>query len=267
MAAKLTRLTHKIAIQLHLVAESCTICSSRSRGPVRKLLDTPSYCRVVLLEWMFSLLRRRSWAVCERSLNTFCVIVEMYLFLTSLLLKWSDIFFAPKTRTHEALCNLFYWITKITVFGIANYLTNSMEQSHSWEANDYSASQEIPLHLWNPKVHYRVHNSLPLVTIMSQMHPVHTFPPYFHEIHSNIILPSTPLINYIIIGPYKRGVSCIVFVGISVSLRPALKVSFWLASFFPQASVHLAPSNRLWPPLSTLTVHTYRHLLISFIAV
>jgi hypothetical protein len=43
MAAKLTRRTHKIAIQLHLVADSCTICSSRSRQPVRKLLDTPSY--------------------------------------------------------------------------------------------------------------------------------------------------------------------------------------------------------------------------------
>jgi hypothetical protein len=43
MAAKLTRLTHEIAIQLHLVAEGCTICSSRSRRPVRKLLDTPSY--------------------------------------------------------------------------------------------------------------------------------------------------------------------------------------------------------------------------------
>jgi hypothetical protein len=42
MAAKLTRLTNKIAIQLHLVAESCTICSSRFRRPVRKLLDTPS---------------------------------------------------------------------------------------------------------------------------------------------------------------------------------------------------------------------------------
>jgi len=25
------------------VAENCTICSSRSRRPVRKLLDTPSY--------------------------------------------------------------------------------------------------------------------------------------------------------------------------------------------------------------------------------
>jgi hypothetical protein len=43
MAAKITRLTHKIAIQLQLMAESCTISGSRSRRPVRKLLDTPSY--------------------------------------------------------------------------------------------------------------------------------------------------------------------------------------------------------------------------------
>jgi len=42
MAAKLTKLTHKIAIQLHLVTESYTICSSRPRRSVRKLLDTPS---------------------------------------------------------------------------------------------------------------------------------------------------------------------------------------------------------------------------------
>jgi len=45
MAAKLTRLAHKVAIQLHLVGESCTLCSSRSRRPVRKLLVTPSYVR------------------------------------------------------------------------------------------------------------------------------------------------------------------------------------------------------------------------------
>jgi len=43
MEAKLTKLTHKIEIQLHLVAESWMICSSRSRRSVRKLLDTPSY--------------------------------------------------------------------------------------------------------------------------------------------------------------------------------------------------------------------------------
>jgi hypothetical protein len=46
MAVKLTRLTHKIAIQLQVVAESCTICSSRSKRSVRKLLDTPSYYSV-----------------------------------------------------------------------------------------------------------------------------------------------------------------------------------------------------------------------------
>jgi hypothetical protein len=50
MATKLTRLTHNIAIQLHLVAENCTICSSRSRRPVRKLLDTTSYCNYVTLQ-------------------------------------------------------------------------------------------------------------------------------------------------------------------------------------------------------------------------
>jgi hypothetical protein len=43
MAAKLTRLTHEIAIQLYLVAESCAIHSSRSRRPDQEILDTTSY--------------------------------------------------------------------------------------------------------------------------------------------------------------------------------------------------------------------------------
>jgi len=45
MTAKFTRLNHNITIQPHTVAESCSICSSRSRRAVRKLLDTPSYTR------------------------------------------------------------------------------------------------------------------------------------------------------------------------------------------------------------------------------
>jgi len=39
----LRRAQRVMAIQLHLVAESCTICSSSSRRPVRKLLGTFSY--------------------------------------------------------------------------------------------------------------------------------------------------------------------------------------------------------------------------------
>jgi hypothetical protein len=53
-------------------------------------------------------------------------------------------------------------------------LTYSIEQSPSWEANRFSASQEIPRILWNPKVHYRVHKCLPPVPNRSQIDPVHT---------------------------------------------------------------------------------------------
>jgi len=56
MAAKLTGLTHKIAKQLHPVAESCIICSSRSRRPVRKLWDTPSYTQCLLVQAFYSIL-------------------------------------------------------------------------------------------------------------------------------------------------------------------------------------------------------------------
>jgi len=67
-------------------------------------------------------------------------------------------------------------------------LTYSMEKSPSWEANRFSASQEIPRTLWNPKVHYRIYKCPSPVPILSQIDPVHALIFQF----LNIILQSRP---------------------------------------------------------------------------
>ena len=84
------------------------------------------------------------------------------------------------------------WLKSKSLTYLLTYLlTYSMEQSPSWEANWFLASQEIPRILWKPKVHYPIHKCPHLS--LSRARSTQSMPPsHFQKIHLNIIIPSTP---------------------------------------------------------------------------
>jgi hypothetical protein len=84
-----------------------------------------------------------------------------------------------------------YWVRlAYTIFRITNQLTNYMEKNLSWEPNRFPPNQEIPDFLWNPNVHYLIHQSPPPVPILSQINRVSAPPPHLTSRRSILILPS-----------------------------------------------------------------------------
>ena len=91
-------------------------------------------------------------------------------------------------RQAPAICTGFPPVSLALAYIANKRLTYSTEYS-PWEINRFSDSQGTPCILWNPKVRYRNYKCPPLVSILSQLDPVHTQTSHFPDIHLNIILP------------------------------------------------------------------------------
>ena len=68
----------------------------------------------------------------------------------------------------------------LAVLVVLAMLANSLQRpSPTWETDSSSQCQEIPRTLWNPKVHYRIHNSPPLASVLLQINPAHDLSFFF----------------------------------------------------------------------------------------
>jgi len=65
---------------------------------------------------------------------------------------------------------------------------SGVAETTNWGANSCSASQEILLLLWNPKVNYHVHKSPPHDLPWARSNPVHTLCNIL-KIHLRLCLP------------------------------------------------------------------------------
>jgi hypothetical protein len=139
------------------------------RWPFRHPMQFYNSC----FQYLLMLLYKDRWNSMGKNL---CSIV------TALLLSSITVQFCVSPRYFLTLIYT-YLVTYLLTYS----LTHSMEQSHSWEANRFAVSQEIPRILWNLKV--LPHSQVPATCLYPE--PAQSSP-YPHVPHLNIILPSTP---------------------------------------------------------------------------
>jgi hypothetical protein len=95
--------------------------------------------------------------------------------------------------------------------------------------------------LWNPKVHHRILDIPPFVTILSQENPVHNLSSYLFENYNNVIPPFTPRSSMW-----------------SISLR--LLVRLYVYGSVHHSTIHKEKSNKIPQCIKIILFHIYMKL-------
>jgi len=72
-------------------------------------------------------------------------------------LTYSITYLLTYLLTHVLTHSLTHLLTQSLTYSLNHLLTYFVEESPTWESNRFSAVEEIPRTLWNPKVHYLIH--------------------------------------------------------------------------------------------------------------
>jgi hypothetical protein len=86
-----------------------------------------------------------------------------------------------------------------------------MKLSPCRETTSRSAIQEFPKISWDPKIHFSVHKTSPLIPTLGQINPVHSTASSFSKFHLNNILPRKSWSSWwtIFFWPSHRSPICI----------------------------------------------------------